>query len=54
MFKTSLQGTEVGVHINRNFFFILLRVLANFKIRVNFMKPTFLCTLRQDKAYNKK
>ena len=26
----------------------------NFKIHVNFMKPTFLCRLRQDEAYDKK
>ena len=26
----------------------------NFKIHVNFMKPTFLCSLRQDEAYDKK
>ena len=24
----------------------------NFKIHVNFMKPTFLCSLRQDEAYD--
>ena len=24
------------------------------KIHVNFMKPTFLCSLRQDEAYDKK
>ena len=26
----------------------------NFKIHVNFMKPTFLCRLRQDEAYDRK
>ena len=26
----------------------------NFKIHVNFMKPTFLCSLRQDETYDKK
>ena len=26
----------------------------NFKIHVNFMKPSFLCRLRQDEAYDKK
>ena len=26
----------------------------NFKIHVNFMKPTFLCRLRQDETYDKK
>ena len=26
----------------------------NFKIHVNFMKPTFSCGLRQDEAYDKK
>ena len=26
----------------------------NFKIHVNFMKPTFVRSLRQDKAYDKK
>ena len=26
----------------------------NFKIHVNFMKPTYSCSLRQDEAYDKK
>ena len=34
---------------------VLIKVTRdNFKIHVNFMKPTFLCSLRQDNAYDKK
>ena len=36
------------------FFFAIKGTRDNFKIHVNFMKPTFLCSLRQDKAYDKK
>ena len=33
---------------------ILKGTRDNFKIHVNFMKLTFLCRVRQDKAYDKK
>ena len=35
-------------------FFSVKGTRDNFKIHVNFMKPTFLCSLRQDEAYDKK
>ena len=34
--------------------FTLQGTRDNFKIHVNFMKPQFLCIVRQDEAYNKK
>ena len=43
------SGKEILMHIWR-----LKGTRDNFKIHVNFMKPTFLFSLRQDKAYDKK
>ena len=53
--KNSTQKPVTFLPILGNIVYMYLKgTRDNFKIHVNFMKPTFLCRLRQDEAYDKK
>ena len=51
---TNILITLLSTLPNGNFTLALKGTRDNFKIHVNFMKHTFLCSLRQDEAYDKK